>query len=82
LEQVMVCRDEDLADVDLYDDGTFPSFRWKQAPKGLATRRQLRAWACGLVATTRSRRSSAEAASASRPPMFLRQSSLKSQTPA
>ncbi|MEU3855028.1 RRQRL motif-containing zinc-binding protein [Streptomyces sp. NPDC029554] len=30
-------------DVDLYDDGTFPSFGWKQAPKGLATRRQLRA---------------------------------------
>ncbi|MBY8889094.1 hypothetical protein K7472_30245 [Streptomyces sp. PTM05] len=28
---------------DLYDDGTFPEFTWKQAPTGLATRRQLRA---------------------------------------
>ncbi|WP_411078339.1 RRQRL motif-containing zinc-binding protein [Streptomyces sp. cmx-10-25] len=34
---------EDLVDVDPYDDGSFPEHRFKQAPKGLATRRQLRA---------------------------------------
>ncbi|GHB68018.1 hypothetical protein GCM10010377_68670 [Streptomyces viridiviolaceus] len=34
---------EDLVDVDLYDDGSFPQFRFGQAPAGLATRRQLRA---------------------------------------
>ncbi|MFE9360331.1 RRQRL motif-containing zinc-binding protein [Streptomyces olivaceoviridis] len=33
----------DLVDVDPYDDGSFPEYRFKQAPKGLATRRQLRA---------------------------------------
>ncbi|MGQ7754870.1 RRQRL motif-containing zinc-binding protein (plasmid) [Streptomyces sp. WC2508] len=33
----------DLVDVDLYDDGPFPEFRFRQAPQGLATRRQLRA---------------------------------------
>lgn len=32
-----------LADVDPNDDGTFPVHRWRQAPPGLATRRQLRA---------------------------------------
>ncbi|MGW0607795.1 RRQRL motif-containing zinc-binding protein [Streptomyces sp. NPDC002640] len=37
------CDDEhDQVDIDLYDDGRFPSFRWRQAPAGLATRRQLR----------------------------------------
>jgi hypothetical protein len=30
-------------DVDPHDDGTFPVHPWKQAPPGLATRRQLRA---------------------------------------
>ncbi|MEV7068550.1 RRQRL motif-containing zinc-binding protein [Streptomyces collinus] len=35
-------HDEDLVDVDPYDDGSFPEFRWKRAPQGLATRRQLR----------------------------------------
>ncbi|WP_246213067.1 RRQRL motif-containing zinc-binding protein [Streptomyces abyssomicinicus] len=35
-------RDEhDLVDVDPHDDGTFPVFRWRQAPAGYATRRQL-----------------------------------------
>ncbi|MEU0852511.1 RRQRL motif-containing zinc-binding protein [Streptomyces flaveolus] len=33
---------EDLVDVDPYDDGGFPQFGYRQAPKGLATRRQLR----------------------------------------
>jgi hypothetical protein len=33
---------DDLVDVDLYDDGSFPEYSFKQAPKGLATRRQLR----------------------------------------
>lgn len=32
-----------LVDVDPHDDGTFPVHPWKQAPPGLATRRQLRA---------------------------------------
>ncbi|MEV5730301.1 RRQRL motif-containing zinc-binding protein [Streptomyces pharetrae] len=36
-------KSEDLVDVDPYDDGSFPQFRFRQAPKGLATRRQLRA---------------------------------------
>ena len=31
-----------LVDVDPNDDGTFPVHPWKQAPPGLATRRQLR----------------------------------------
>ncbi|MFI9080955.1 RRQRL motif-containing zinc-binding protein [Streptomyces sioyaensis] len=33
-----------VRDVDLYADpsGSFPVYRWRQAPKGLATRRQLR----------------------------------------
>ncbi|WP_432003971.1 RRQRL motif-containing zinc-binding protein [Streptomyces sioyaensis] len=35
-------NNDDLVDVDLYDDGSFPEFRFRQAPKGLATRRQLR----------------------------------------
>jgi hypothetical protein len=33
----------DMVDVDPYGDGGFPQFRFRQAPKGLATRRQLRA---------------------------------------
>jgi hypothetical protein len=35
---------DDLVDVDPYDDGTgiLPVHKWRQAPKGLATRRQLR----------------------------------------
>jgi hypothetical protein len=33
----------ELADVALYDDGSFPQFVFKQAPAGYATRRQLRA---------------------------------------
>ncbi|MGP4004840.1 RRQRL motif-containing zinc-binding protein [Streptomyces sp. 8N706] len=36
-------QEEDLVDVDLYDDSSFPEFRFRQAPKGLVTRRQLRA---------------------------------------
>ncbi|GGX58473.1 RRQRL motif-containing zinc-binding protein [Streptomyces chartreusis] len=34
-----------LRDVDLYADpsGAIPTYKWRQAPKGLATRRQLRA---------------------------------------
>jgi hypothetical protein len=39
-------QDQDLVDVDVYDDGTggFPTYDWKTAPKDLlATRRQLRA---------------------------------------
>ncbi|MEU1106574.1 RRQRL motif-containing zinc-binding protein [Streptomyces tibetensis] len=35
--------EEDLVDVDPYDDGSFPEFPWRRAPQGLATRRQLRA---------------------------------------
>ncbi|MEU6680927.1 RRQRL motif-containing zinc-binding protein [Streptomyces sp. NPDC046925] len=31
-----------VRDVDLYDNGDFPVYRWRQAPHGLATRRQLR----------------------------------------
>ncbi|MFF4534095.1 RRQRL motif-containing zinc-binding protein [Streptomyces sp. NPDC001407] len=38
----MAGQDEDLVDVDPHDDGSFPTYRWRQAPKGLATRRQLR----------------------------------------
>jgi hypothetical protein len=38
-----LAEDDDLVDVDVYDDGSFPVFRWQQAPPGLATRRQLRA---------------------------------------
>ncbi|MFE6311685.1 RRQRL motif-containing zinc-binding protein [Streptomyces rochei] len=33
---------EDLVNVDPYDDGSFLQFRFRQAPQGLATRRQLR----------------------------------------
>ncbi|MFM9634849.1 MULTISPECIES: RRQRL motif-containing zinc-binding protein [Streptomyces] len=33
----------DLVDVDPYDGGRLPEYRWRQAPEGLATRRQLRA---------------------------------------
>ncbi|TGZ12372.1 hypothetical protein DV517_74670 [Streptomyces sp. S816] len=36
-------RTGDLVDIDIYDDGSFPEFGFKQAPNGLATRRQLRA---------------------------------------
>lgn len=32
-----------VRDVDLYGTDDFPVYRWRQAPKGLATRRQLRA---------------------------------------
>jgi hypothetical protein len=40
----VVETDPEMVDVDLYDtpSGTIPQFRWRQAPKGLATRRQLR----------------------------------------
>ncbi|MFJ6452298.1 RRQRL motif-containing zinc-binding protein [Streptomyces hydrogenans] len=40
----MADQDEDLVDVDPHDpgDGTLPTFRWRQAGPGLATRRQLR----------------------------------------
>ncbi|MEW1551925.1 hypothetical protein AB0421_36075, partial [Streptomyces tsukubensis] len=40
----MADQDEDLVDVDPYDpgNGSLPVFRWKQAGRDLATRRQLR----------------------------------------
>ncbi|MEV2255894.1 RRQRL motif-containing zinc-binding protein [Streptomyces sp. NPDC050147] len=31
-----------VRDIDLYDSDDFPVYRWRQAPQGLATRRQLR----------------------------------------
>ncbi|MGW7645423.1 RRQRL motif-containing zinc-binding protein [Streptomyces bobili] len=39
----MAGQGEDVVDVDPYDDGSFPEYRWRQAPEGLATCRQLRA---------------------------------------
>ncbi|MFJ9729264.1 RRQRL motif-containing zinc-binding protein [Streptomyces sp. NPDC101209] len=42
MDQQLADDGRDLVDVDIYDDGSFPVFRWKQAPAGLATRRQLR----------------------------------------
>ncbi|MFC7979816.1 RRQRL motif-containing zinc-binding protein [Streptomyces cinereoruber] len=40
----MADQDEDLVDIDPHNpgDGTLPTFRWRQAGPGLATRRQLR----------------------------------------
>ena len=35
--------DQEVRDVDPHDDGMFPVHPWRQAPPGLATRRQLRA---------------------------------------
>jgi hypothetical protein len=40
---MMASQDVVLVDVDPGDDGTFPVHPWRQAPPGLATRRQLRA---------------------------------------